>query len=172
MRKFNHMLRLINIVLGSLSVLLLIFNFVVFFRLQPKMEAFEPLVGLENSLMTIVGFGLLLILGFYLLSMLQIARYFQHTLNIEPISLIILIATVLSLLFIFSDVALLSDINKQYLDQLDQPEWTLVYPILVFQSFTVIFLLVFHFSGRFITKSVESVGRDINIYLMARAEMK
>jgi len=166
MKNFNRTLRLINIVLGILSILLIIFNFVVFSRLRPKMVAFEPLVGIENSLMTIVGFGLLLILGYYLLSMLQIAKYFQHTSKIDPMSLLLLIATVLSLLFVFSDVALLSDINKQYLHQFDQPEWTLVYPILVFQLFISIILLIFHFSGRFIKKSVESVGRDINIFLV------
>lgn len=167
MKKINQTLRLINIILGIFSIILLIFNFVVFFRLQPKMVAFEPLVGIENSLMTVVGFGLLLILGYYLLSMLQIARHFQHTLKIDLLSLIILIATVLSLLFVFSDVALLIDINW-YLHQLDQPEWTLVYPILVFQSFTAIILLIFHFSGRFIKAPVESVGRDINIYLIVQ----
>ena len=101
--------------------ILLKFNFVVFFGFQLKMVAFEPLVGFENSLMIIVGFGLLVVFVYYILSLLQIARYFKHTSKIAPLRLIVLIATVLSLLFVFSDVALLSDINEQYLDRLDKP---------------------------------------------------
>ena len=166
--KITQRLRHLNIMLGIISVIIFAFNLIVFNRLQPKMIAFQALVGVENYLMTIVGFGLMAVLVFFIVSFFQIARCFQITSKIDPINLIVLISTVISLLFVFSDVALLSDINKQYLDKLDQPEWALVYPVIGFQAFTTIVLLGYHISGRFIKTSNQSVGRDTNIYLIVQ----
>ncbi len=132
------------------------------------MVEFEALIGYENTLLTIVGFGLLLILSFFLLSLLQIVRYLQHISQIEPIPLVLLIGLVLSLLFVFSDISLLSDIHKQYLNQLSQPEWLLVYPIVVFQFLTTISVIYFHLNGKFMKTSTELVKKDINIFLIVQ----
>lgn len=168
MTENKNILRLLNIILGFLSIGVFAFSLFVFSRLQPKMVAFEPLSGLEENLLTGVGFGLLVLLAFYLLSLLQIVRYVKHAERLRAFPLILIIASVLCVIFVFSDVALLSDIAKQYHAGFDQPEWWMVYPFMAGQSLVALVLTYLHVSGFFLKQQLDRVARDINIFLVVQ----
>jgi len=168
MKKIFQSLKTINLALGFLSILLFLFDAFVFFRLQPKMESFEQLTRFEQPLFTIVGFGLLILLVFYLLSCLQLIRFIKQMETIKPAHVILIVASVIALLIVFADVALLSDIHKQFRHGLNQPEWLLVYPLMAYQFLVAIILLFFNFSGKWHTSSTETIARDINVFLIVQ----
>ncbi len=82
--------------------------------------------------------------------------------------LFLVVIGVLSLLFIFGDVALLSDIGKQYKLGLAQPEWLVLYPVMGFQFITAIVFTFLHFFGFSKEKQVNHVARDNNIFLVVQ----
>jgi hypothetical protein len=71
-------------------------------------------------------------------------------------------------LFVFSDVALLNDINKQYKFNLDQPEWSLVYPIMACQFIVAIVFTYLHFFGFKKENQEKNVAKDSNIFIIAQ----
>jgi hypothetical protein len=129
------------------------------------MVNFENLTASEENLMNGVGVGLLVILAFYLISSLRIAKYLKSAAEIKIFSLFLVVTGVLSFVFVFSDVALLSDISKQYKHGLSQPEWSLVYPIMSLQFATTLIFTYLHLSGFLNRKQVKHVARDSNIFL-------
>jgi hypothetical protein len=164
MTKLNKLLKSISVVLGLASTVFFVFDYFLFSKLRPKMVRFEAISPAEEGLMNWVGVGLLLFLVFCLLSLLQIARYLKNAKKITPFPLFLVGGGVLSLLFIFSDVALLNDIGKQYRHGLSQPEWYLLYPIMGFQFMTAILFTYLHFSGFIKKKQLKYVARDSNIF--------
>ncbi len=167
--KYNKFsIRNLSIFLGFLAVTLFIFNFWILSRLRPKMVGFEGLSTFEEGLLTAVGIGLVLIFFFYFLSLLQLVRYIRHAEQIKPFPLSLIISGVLSLLFLFTNFALLSDIHKQYQHGLSQPEWLMVLPIMSFQLITTIALLYFHIANRFNSEQTDHAARDINIFLIVQ----
>lgn len=159
---------MLNQIFGFLTVATFIYIFIVLIRLQPKMVAFEPQSPLESALLTGVGFGLLIILAFFLLSLLQDVRFIRHSEGLKFFPVVLLIGGILSMLFVFSDVALLSDIAKQFNVGASQPEWVMVFPMLVFQFVIALLYLYCHFSGYFSRLEVDSVVRDVNIFLIVQ----
>lgn len=168
MKNLNKILQRVNIGLGLFSIVLFVFNFVVLIRLQPKMVVYETLTEIENSLLTGVGLGLMVILLFYVLTLLQIAWFVKYAEKLTFFSLFLIIVGVLSLLAVFSDVALLSDIHKQYTHGLSQPEWLLVYPIMIAQFVVTILFTIVHFTGVLTRKQVDEVSRDVSIFLVVQ----
>lgn len=167
--KYNKFsIRNLSIFLGFLAVTLFIFNFWILSRLGPKMVGFEGLSTFEEGLLTAVGIGLVLIFFFYFLSLLQLVRYIRNAEQIKPFPLSLIISGVLSLLFLFTNFALLSDIHKQYQHGLSQPEWLMVLPIMSFQLITTIALLYFHIANRFNSEQTDHAARDINIFLIVQ----
>jgi len=72
------------------------------------------------------------------------------------------------MLFIFADIALLSDIINQYEAGLAQPEWDFLYPILGSQAVIVLALFILHLSGFFTKKQLDQIVKDSNIYLVVQ----
>ena len=168
MNKFDRVLRTVNSILGILSIGIFTYALVVLIRLQPIMVAYNPISSLQENLLTGVGLGLVLILGFFLLSLLQIARVLRDADRLRLFPLILIILGVICVLFLFSDYALLGDIHNQYQLGLDQPEWCLVFPIMGLQFLYTIVLSYLHLSGFFLKMSRKYVARDINIFLVAQ----
>jgi hypothetical protein len=168
MNKNQQKQRSINLISGFLSISIFAFIFFTLFRLKPRMLGFERLTKLDENLLTAVGFGLLIILGFYLLSLWQFIRYMRQAEEIKPIPLLMIISGVLSLLFVFSDIALLSDIHKQYRYNLAQPEWALVFPIMIFQFIIAVWFLVMHLMGRYTASKEHYAVRDSNVFLIVQ----
>lgn len=168
MKKTPDLLRKINLIFGFLAVGALVYVLFVLLRLQPKMIQFSALSDLESNLLTGVGFGLLILLGFMLFSLLQISRFIKHREKIGAFPLVLVVSGVLALLFVFSDIAFLSDIHNQYLDQLSQPEWGMVFPFIIFQFVITLLFVYLHLTGYFQSKQVDRVVSDVNIYLVVQ----
>lgn len=168
MTKKNKLVKVLSIVLGLASTAFFAFDYFLFSKLRPRMVHFEAISPAEEGLMNWVGVGLLLFLAFCLLSLLQIASYLKNAKKITLFSLFLVGSGVLSLLFIFSDIALLNDIGKQYKHGLAQPEWLMLYPIMAFQFITAIVFTYFHLFGFKKENQVEQVARDSNIFLIVQ----
>ncbi len=168
MKNTSQTLRTIVITLGFLSVALFVYDLIIFVRLQPKMVAFESLTGFEENLITWAGIGLMVILLFFLLSLLSLVRHVKSANEVRPFPLFLIIAGVVALLCVFADVALLSDIHKQYRHGLAQPEWTLVYPIIAGQLLVALIFTFLHLSGFFVRKQPDEIVRDINVFLVVQ----
>lgn len=168
MKKIIQPLRILTIFFAFISIAFYVYIFFIFSKLKPKMIEFETLTDVEETMMMWVGFGLLVIFIFFLLSLLQIILYIKYASKIEPFSLFLIIIGVISLLAVFSDWALINDIHKQYRYGLAQPEWSLVYPMLGFQFVTTLIFTFLHFTGYFGQKQLDNVARDINIFLVVQ----
>ncbi len=168
MKKFEKLLRSVSIVLGLASTAFFLIDYFIFTRLQPKMVNFEAVSPTEEGLMNWVGIGLLLFFAFCLLSLFQIVKFLKNARKVNLFSLCLIVGGVLSLLFIFGDVALLSDIGKQYKHGLAQPEWLVLYPVMVFQFITSIIFTYSHLFGFFKDKQVRHITRDNNIFLVVQ----
>ena len=155
-------------VLGILSVVFFVYFLIILPMLQVKMVRFESLTAVEEAMITSLGVGLLVFLAFYLLLLLQIILYIKHAEKISVFSLALIIASVLCILFVFADWALLSDIHKQYLHQLSQPEWSLIYPILAVQLLLTLLFLYLHFANFFSQRDIPEVARDSNAFLLVQ----
>jgi uncharacterized membrane protein len=130
MIKTHKLLKYLSLVLGVSSILIFIFEFVFLESIRPKMIIFDEITSQEDSQLTWVGMGLLVILSFYFVSLWRIVRYLRYAEEITFSYVLLLVVGVVSFLFVFADVALLQDIVKQYKAGLAQPEWSLVYPIM------------------------------------------
>jgi hypothetical protein len=157
-----------SILLGFVSILFFVFDAFYFSKIQPKMIRFDAITSTEEGLLNWVGVGLLVFLIFCLLSLLRTVQQLKKTSNVSFISIALVIMGVLALLFVFSDVALLGDIAKQYKNSLDQPEWMLVYPIMGFQLFVALVFTYFHIAGFSKDAQHEFVARDSNIFMVVQ----
>lgn len=168
MNKYVGKLRILNIVLGILSLLCFGYALIVFLRLQPRMVAFEAITDVESGMMTGVGFGLLLILGFHLLTLLYMAIYLKNSEEVKVFPLVMFIAGIISMLMVFSDIALLNDINKQFQHNMSQPEWYLLYPIMAGQFIVTLVLTILLIAGKFTPEGFDEIARDSNIYMVVQ----
>jgi hypothetical protein len=156
----------ISILLGFVSILFFGFAAFYFLKIQPRMIRFDAITTTEEGLLNWVGVGLLFFLAFCLLSLLRTVQHLKKSSSVSFLSISLVILGVLALLFVFSDVALLGDIVKQYRHGLDQPEWMLVYPIMGFQLFVALVFTYFHVAGFSKDAQPEYVARDSNIFLV------
>ena len=168
MKRNQPFLRTLVIILGFLAIGAFVYMFFVLIKLQSKMVAFTTLSTTESAILTGVGFALLIVFAFYLLSLWLVARFVKHAEKLTPFSQLLIIGGVLSLLFIFSDVALLNDIHKQYQHGLSQPEWSMVFPIMIGQFLLTLVFVFLHVSGFFTRKQVDQIFVDINIFLVVQ----
>ena len=168
MKKPEKLLRSVSVVLGLASTAFFVIDYFIFTRLRPKMVNFEAVSPAEEELMNWVGIGLLSFLAFCLLSLFQTAKFLKNARKITLFSLFLIVSGVLSLLFILGDVALLSDIGKQYKHGLAQPEWLVLYPVMAFQFSTAIIFTYLHFFGFSKEKQVKHIARDNNIFLVVQ----
>jgi len=168
MCKKKGLLRTSGLVLGILSILIFLLSFIFFEGIRPRMITFGELTSQEDTLLTGMGFGLLLILCFYFVSLWQIVRYLRYVEKITFPYVLLLVTGVLTFLFIFADVALLQDIVKQYHHGLAQPEWTLVYPVMAFQALVALVFLYLHFKRAMSQSHLTKIAKDSNIFMVVQ----
>ena len=155
-------------VFGTFSAAFFMYAFFVFFILKPKMVRFEALSRQEIALLTGSGFGLLVVLVFFILSLITLIRYVKFSSEVNLQHVILVICTVLALLLVFADVAVLSDIANQHAAMLAQPERALLLPITVFQLVVTLVLTYLHLSGSMQHREVEQVARDSITFLVVQ----
>ncbi|MFC1711634.1 hypothetical protein ACFLZ1_03560 [Patescibacteria group bacterium] len=164
----KKILKIVSVFLGLASIVFFVFNYFVFINLQPKMISFKAVSVAEEGLMNWVGVGLLIFLVFCLVSLFKILKYLKNAKKITLFSIFLVAIGVLSLLFIFADIALLSDIGKQYRHGLAQPEWLMIYPIMGFQFMSAVIFTYFHVFGFKKENQVKLVIKDSNIFLIVQ----
>ena len=168
MKKIEKIISSIQTVLGFLSLLGLSFSFYFLESIRPKMIRFETITAVEESRINIFGITLILLIAFSLISLYKIVQYLKKVKKISFYDLILLSLAILVFLFVFGDLALISDIGKQHKHGLAQPEWFVLYPVLGFQFLSSAILT---YAGLFrLRKKVknEPVARDINIYILVQ----
>jgi len=168
MKKIEKIISSIQTVLGFLSLLGLSFSFYFLESIRPKMIRFETITAVEESRINIFGITLILLIAFSLVSLYKIVQYLKKVKKISFYDLILLSLAILVFLFVFGDLALISDIGKQHKHGLAQPEWFVLYPVLGFQFLSSAILT---YAGLFrLRKKVknEPVARDINIYILVQ----
>lgn len=162
--KNNSLLRHITTALGFISSLWFIGNYFIFELLRPKMIRFATISAFEEGLMNYVGIGWLLMTIFLIISFYRIAIFLKNQTLISRFYIFLLTATVISILFIFGDLALINDIGKQYEHGLSQPEWLVLYPFTAFQFITG---LVLTYTNYFLLREKgkkKFVVKDSNIF--------
>ncbi len=165
MNRWEKFLKWISIVLGTAALGFFIFDFVLFERMRPRMVAFEPITADEELLFILTGIGLLLFMGFCLASLLRTMNYIRRLNKVNLIYIILVICGVVSVLFIFGDMALLSDIGKQHSYGMDQPEWFVLYPVMGFQVLTTLLFLYFHLYQFPQQELAKEIAFDNNIFM-------
>lgn len=164
----NKILKSAITVFGLLSFSGFVLGYYIFELLRPKMVRFESITPAEEGLLNYFGIALLLFIIFCLLSFYRLIRHIKNARKITLLYLFLLATLVLSMLFIFGDLALLSDIGKQYKYGLSQPEWVVLYIIVAFQAFSA---LIITYANIFKLKNkerVKHISRDSNIFLAAQ----
>lgn len=166
--KQNKVLRIANIVLGILSIAIFIYDGFLFANVRPKMESWTLLTQREEQLLLLMGFGMIVILLYFALSVLQVLRTIRFSEKF-PVGLVLLFMIgVVAGLFIIADVVLLMDISKQYDAGFLQPEWNLVYPIMIVQLGVTLLFLILHLTGHFNRLHQREIVQDSNIFLIVQ----
>jgi hypothetical protein len=115
-----------------------------------------------------IGGGLLVYLAFSSVSVLRAANYIRHTEDVPLLVVGQIITGVLTFLFVFSDLALLNDIGKQYRHGLAQPEWTILFTIMIFQLIVLGAFIYLHLFGFKAAGLAEPAARDSNVFLIVQ----
>lgn len=168
MKKSEKLLKHTITVLGLASSLSFVAGYFILETLRPKMIRFEIITAAEEGMVDYFGIGLLLFLVFCLSSLFQIVKYLKNAKKISAFNLFLIVSGILSLLFIFGDVALLSDIGKQYRYGLAQSEWLILYPVMAFQFMTALVLTYAHLLKLKEESQARYVARDSNIFLIVQ----
>ncbi len=168
MKQNNKTFQFINILAGVLTLAGVIFDFILFENVKYKMVGFIPLTQLEGNLLTVAGFSLLLMAGFFTLSLLQIITSIRQSESLKFLEVLLFVAGMVALLMVFADISLLQDIVNQYEAGLSQPEWTLLYPILIPQGIAVLVFVLLHFAGYFNKEQAQTVAVDSNIFMIVQ----
>lgn len=168
MKRINKTLRIINILTGVITIAGLVFDFILFANVKPKMIGFLPLTQLEENLLTASGFTLLMMLGFLGLTLLQVITTIRHSEHLKFFQVALFVIGMVAMVMVFADIALLTDIVKQHQYDLEQPEWILLYPIMIAQSMVVLVFVFLHLTGYFSKKQTQSIAVDSNIFLIVQ----
>lgn len=166
--KQNKVLRIANIFFGILSIAFLIFDGVLFSNIRPKMESWKALTSGEGQLLMLMGIGMIVMLLFFVLSVYQVIRTIRYSERFSIGLVLLFVIGVVAALSVISDVVLLMDISKQYAVGLLQPEWGLVYPIMIGQLIVALLFLILHIAGYFAKQSQREIVQDSNITLIVQ----
>jgi len=165
---FNRFLRSASIALAVIGLGFFVYDALLFSRMQPRMVSFDTLTAAEENLFLWTGAGLLLLLAFTASALLHIARTLHSAEQVRVGDIVVILGLVLALLFVFSNVALLQDIMKQYRAGLAQPEWLLVWILMAFQVLATIGYLGYVWFAPLEKSHQQQVALDSNIYLIAQ----
>ena len=133
-------LSLITGVLGIVSLLWLIYDYVMYNRLKSLILQFEDLGSLEK-LSEFIWLSYLFMFFFHLLAAGTLVIQMRFIRRIQALSLLAVVTGVFSFLGIFSDWAVFGDIGKEYKMGWDTAgEWTILYVILGIHAIFMVLL--------------------------------
>jgi hypothetical protein len=106
-------LTLVTGILGVLTLLWLIFDYVLYDRLQPLVLQFKDL-GELKKLSSFIWLSFLFMFFFHLLAAGTLLIQMRYLVKIQALSILAIAVGVISFLGVFSDWAVLGDIGKEY----------------------------------------------------------
>jgi uncharacterized membrane protein len=168
MNKMDKFLKWVGILLGVMSLGFFVYDFFFFQDLRPRMVAFEPTTAMDEVRTIWTGIGLILYMGCCAASLWRITNYLKRTNKVIPVYVLLVLAGLIAALFVFSDIVLLRDIGNQHKHGLSQPEWSLLYPIMIFQFLVGLSLVISHLFGFNEKNLLAEVAFDSNIFLVAQ----
>jgi hypothetical protein len=168
MQKLEKITKNLTTFTGLASIVGFIVSFLILESLRPKMVRFLPITQAEESLINFFGTTLLTFLAFNLLIFYQLVKHFKNIKKISFFYLFLLAVNVVSFLFVFGDLALISDIGKQYRYGLSQPEWLVLYLVMMGQLFSTLILTWANHYKLGKGKQLKFIAKDSNIFLVAQ----
>jgi uncharacterized membrane protein len=168
MNKMDKFLKWVGILLGVMSLGFFVYDFFFFQDLRPRMVAFEPTTAMDEVRTIWTGIGLILYMGCCAASLWRITNYLKRTNKVIPVYVLLVLAGLIAALFVFSDIVLLRDIGNQHKHGLSQPEWSLLYPIMIFQFLVGLSLVISHLFGFNEKNLLAEIAFDSNIFLVAQ----
>ncbi len=180
MRKavFIKMKKVINIsgkvtfYLGIISLVSLIYNLIFYETLRPKIIGFEDISGILDSMEVFVAVAFILIFIFHSSAILNIAFQLKFFKRESLLRSLVFFIAVISILLVFGDFALLSDIGKEYAYGLDTTgEWPILYfsQLLHFILTILVFITLLWTRKSFLDKYKEDVVlKDEAIFINAQ----
>jgi len=168
MKKIEKVISFFHLLLGFLSLVGLAIGYYFLENLRPKMIQFQPISAAEEKSAEVFGVALILLLGFCLISFCKIFRYLKDRQKISLTDWFLLLINTLCFFFIFADLALISDLGKQYRYQLSQPEWSILYPLITFQFVSALILTLAGWIRLKKEKGEEKIVKDGSLFLVAQ----
>lgn len=165
MKTIHPFIKTTVIILGLAAIGLLTACFYIFESLRPRMVEFISITTPELDLFNWAGICLVVLFLYFCLSLFLLVKFLRMVELVRPSHYLLIGCGVVALLMVFSDFALLGDIVKQYKLGWAQPEWSLVYPFMVFQLLIVIAFLWFHFIGGQRNSAANKIKVDSNTLL-------
>ena len=167
-KKLEKTVKKMTTLLGMASATGFAVSFILLESLRPKMVRFRPISSFEESLINFFGVTLLVFLAFSLMAFYRLIKHLKNAKTIRLFYLFLLALNSVSFILIFGDIALISDIGKQYRYHLSQPEWLVLYPIMAGQAFSALLLAWANHCRLDKEKQEKYVAKDSNIFLIAQ----
>jgi hypothetical protein len=128
MDKFLKHLRITSISLGVIAASGLIYNLILFAYLRPKVLNFETLVGQMEILGLLTGLSLALIGIFHLVTVITLLAQIIIQRLAGTLKILTIVIGIISGLLLLSDLAMLQDIGKQYVQGWNSAsEWNILF---------------------------------------------
>lgn len=162
---------IISLTLAIISAGWLIFNFVMYELLKPRIIGLEPLGKLEQ-LSVFIWIGYWVFMLYHVSAFLTYVFHLQLFRRINAFKIILLISGIVSFLAIFGDWAILGDIGKEYKEGWDTSgEWIFLYIFLIINALFYILMFIFLFSNfrmMKLKKDIKPVLKDEMVFTVAQ----
>jgi hypothetical protein len=128
MDKFLKNLRVTSIGLGVIAASSLVYNLILFAYLYPKVLHFEILDGQMEILGLLSGLSLVLIGIFHLVTVITLLAQIIFQRSAGILKILTIVIGIISGLLLLSDLSMLQDISKQYVQGWNSAsEWTILF---------------------------------------------
>ena len=129
-KKIVRLFTFTTLILGIISLLWLIYDYVLYKQLKPVILSFGELGRLE-VLAGFVWLSFLFMFMVHVIAGITVLLHLRYFREIRPINIVIVILGITSFLAVFSDWAILGDIGKEFEMGWDTSgEWTILYILL------------------------------------------
>ncbi|MBL7061065.1 MAG: hypothetical protein ISS13_04450 [Actinobacteria bacterium] len=172
MKKVINISGRVTFTLGILSLCSLIYNLVFYETLRPKVIRFEDISGILERMEIIAAVAFIIIFFFHISAISTLAFQLKFFKRASLFRSFLFFMAIISLLMVFGDFALLSDIGKEHIAGLEtQGEWVVLYfsQALHFILNILIFVLLFLTRKSFLDKFREDIVlKDEAIFINAQ----
>lgn len=167
MSRFLKSLHLFSLSFGFLSAVALAFNTVIFLILYPQVTQFVELDPSWESYGIVAAINIILIAIFHLASVITLLAHLVTAKNTSHLKVLTISLGIISGLMILADIALLSDIGKEFIQGWQtRGEWIILFISYGLHSLSMVLILITLIRNiRAETKPAEKVIKDEVLFL-------